>query len=129
MNTNIKVELTDEQRALFNNALCKKGLASRKDVTAWVNEAVERLLTTQEHNNDQGTEVEPLADTPVERTAEGRAEARGDRSVREFVPSRGDEGYLYSGEDPELAAACSSVLDGLDFIQQYTWTALERNRK
>ncbi len=118
MKTIIHLDLTDEQREIFSNALCRKGMVSRKEVNEWVNEAVLRLLTTQEHNNEPEIPSEAI---------ESITEPRPPPAA--FTPSRGDEPYLYRPQDPELAAACSAVLDGLAHIDQHVWATLERNRK
>ena len=130
MKVNLGIELSDEQRALFNNALCKKGRVSRKEVRSWVEEALERLLTTQEINNEPDTpEPDSHADASVEEAAAEQSEYGRGQRIPQFVPSRGDEPYLYQPKDPELAAACSAVLDGLERIEEHAWATLEGNRK
>lgn len=130
MKTIIHLNLTDDQRELFAHALCKKGMVSRKEVTAWVEEAIEQLLTTQENNDDQGSDTQLIPTEAIEAITEPLPpQTVGDRSLREFVPSRGDEPYLYKPENPELAAACSAILDGLQYIETRVWDELERNRR
>lgn len=134
MKVNIGIELDDEQRALFANALCKKGLASRKDVRAFVDEAIERLLTTQEINNDQtgidnGREAEAVeADGHRRDPIAVRPSAEAAEPGAGFVPSRGDEPYMYKGNDEGVTAACRTILDQAELIEQFAWETLERNR-
>lgn len=129
MKTIIHLNLTDDQRELFAHALCKKGMVSRKEVTAWVEDAIARLITTQEINNEH-EESELIPTEAIEAITEPLPpQTVGNRSLREFVPSRGDEPYLYKPENPELAAACSAILDGLQYIETRVWDELERNRR
>lgn len=125
----VHLTLTDDERGIFNAALCKKGMASRKDVHKWVTEAVGHLLETQEINNEQWDETDSLADGTVQVPVPVEPETSRSRSIPGFVPSRGDEPYLYKAQDGGLAKACSQVLDGLEYIKAFTWETLERNRK
>jgi len=111
MKTIIHLELTDEQRALFNNTLCKKGLVSRKEVIAWVEDAVHRLLSAQEINNEHNEEEPTTAKPPA------------------FIPSRGDEAYLTRPADTGLAATCSRILDDVAVVEAFAWETIERNKK
>lgn len=123
MKTIVHIELNDEDRRKIGGSF----MVSRKDVTTLVNEFIEGLKTNDYpgSSNEDGLptneEAEALAKTV--------ATAGRDFSIREFVPSRGDEEYLYTGEDPELTDACRSILDGLQFIERRAWAALEGNRK
>lgn len=123
MKTIVHVVLTDEERLAIGGSF----MVGRKDVTKLVNEFIEGLKTNENtrRSNETGLPTNEEAEAIVATVAT----AERDTSLREFVPSRGDEPYLYCGEDPELTDACRSVLDGLEFIDRYAWTALERNRK
>jgi len=96
-------------------------MVTRADLKEAVYEYVRNLI--------EGKETEQVPNQETEGVAEDQPTAERDRSVPVFVPSRGDEPYLYSPQDPELAAQCSAVLDGLEYIERYAWDALERNRK
>jgi hypothetical protein len=135
MKTNIGIETTDEERLAMGVTLGTGRMVKRSEVTEAIQRYVKSLIAGQPieianyENSGCSNEVEPAANEAVKRTTGVGAEAGGDRSLCEFVPSRGDEDYLYSGEDPELTAACSSVLDGLQLIERHVWATLERNRK
>ena len=123
MKTIVHIELTDEERLAIGGG---RFMVSRKEVTGLVNKFIEDLKNEDTRRSDavelpRNEETEALAKTIA---ATGR-----DCSIREFVPSRGDEPYLYDGEDPELTDACRAVLDGLQFIEGHAWAALEGNRK
>lgn len=123
MKTNIGIELTDEERAvLAQNWFGRKTMVSRKEVTAFVNASIQQAILGSE-------EADPEPMREVEDPAPVRTEVRGDRGVHSFVPSRGDEPYLYRPKDPKLAAALSTVLDATEALDTYIWNELERNRQ
>ena len=152
MKTNVGIETTDEERKRIAASLGYNGLASKKDINAAVQNYIRDLIERNEyiveedyalsreargarHDDDQSEEVESPAESSSVGSDQDDTAAGGDQgisrddTVRKFVPSRGDEPYLYEPEDLELAAVCSNVLDGLEYIERYTWDALERNRK
>jgi hypothetical protein len=123
--TNIGIETTDEEREQIATAVGSPNkLISRNEIKELVNGFVQSLirgevpLQTLGEGVEEGDPDDPGCENP------GR-----DRAIRKFVPSRGDEPYLYRPEDPELAVRCSAILDGLEYIEKYTWGALERNRQ
>ena len=122
MITNLgSIDTTDEERLAIGQALGIGKMVTRKQLK----EAVYAYLAMLA----QGKEIEQSANQETEGVAEEQSPPERDRSVPDFVPSRGDEPYLYSPQDPELAAQCSAVLNGLEYIERYAWDALERNRK
>lgn len=127
MNTNIKISLNDEDRALMLAWTGRKGLISRKQL----NELVLGLIEGIKDGTLRpiGEEARPVAEAAPERTAEARPETVGDRGVREFVPSRGDEDYLTQPKDAGIAAACSRILDDTALIETFAWETIERNSK
>ena len=121
MKTNLGIETTDEERLKIGLVLYgKEKMVTRADLKEAINEYVRSLIA--------GKEARPAASPSAEAPACEEAEAIRNRSICGFVPSRGDESYLYKPKDSELAAVCSSVLDGLQYIEEYTWDALEKNR-
>ncbi|KKK48956.1 hypothetical protein LCGC14_3139910, partial [marine sediment metagenome] len=60
---------------------------------------------------------------------EGRERERlaGSRPGEGFVPSRGDEPYIHRPKDRELAAACTRVLNDLEFIEERVWDAFYKD--
>lgn len=124
----VHLTLTDNERGIFNAALCKKGMASRKDVHKWVTDAVNRLLEMQERNNEPA-EIDPLADETVQAPDPIEPSTGRSRDIPGFMPSRGDEPYLYKAQNADIAAACSRILDDSELIRNFAWETLERNRK
>lgn len=121
MKTNLGLETTDEERLLIGQALGTNRMVTRKELREEIERHVEELK--------RGTTPRRPADEETVPAAAAEPEAGGDRSVRGFVPSRGDEPYLYKPKDPELAAVCSSVLDVLERFEEVVWRALEENRQ
>ena len=97
------------------------GMVTRKQLTEAIETHVKYLIEGR-------SAPEPEPAPQAEEVPVGQPQVQRDQSIRGFVPSRGDEPYLYTPQDPELADRCSNVLDGLEYIEQYVWTALERNR-
>ncbi len=131
MKTNISLSTSDEERESIALSLgLKHKLATRKDIVNAVTEYISAVLIGGTHE-DPGCSDEVRRDTDeaAEATAEEQPTSVRDTSVRGFVPSRGDEPYLYRPQDPELAAACSAVLDGLEHIERHAWATLEGNRE
>jgi len=127
MNTNIKITLTDEEReVLAGRWFDRKALVSRKEVNEFIQTQLQVALNGLAPQVD--TAFNDDATGPPERTDERKPESRRDQRVPDFMPSRGDESYLYTPKDPELATACSVVLNGLENIEKYVWDTLERNR-
>lgn len=122
MKTNLGIETTDQEREAIAGTLnLPNKLATRNDIKEAIYEYVQALI--------RGEEAKPSTDATVEASSEKLPETGGDRSVRGFVPSRGDEPYLTQPKDPELAVACSSMLDIAERIDQMIWETIERNRK
>ena len=129
MITNIRLELSD----LARNDLAKrldrdpvtKRLVTRKEVT----ELVEALINDEARKGWQDEEVQPVQRDDDQRSAVPRARMP-EQSFTEaaFVPSRGDEPYLYKPSDPELAAKLSALLDDSRAFEEYVWKQLEANR-
>lgn len=120
MKTNLGVETSDEQRLNIGKKLGLGRMVSRKELRTEIERYVEEL--------GSGKEVKQEPDQTPTPPATNEPPASRDRSVPRFVPSRGDESYLYKPKNPELAAACSTVLDGLEHIEEYVWEQLEKNR-
>ena len=96
-------------------------MVTRKQLREEIERHVERLKRgeTAERQRDEET-VPAAADEPDTPAVVG---------VRGFVPSRGDESYLYRPKDPELAAACSAALDACERLDEVIWRKLEENRE
>lgn len=120
--SNIRLDIPNGRVVKLAQAVKGKDWMTRKEIREWIEEMVNETI------DGEREEAHPRADTPAEEPACEEAQAIRNRSVRGFVPSRGDEEYLYKPKDPELAAACSTVLDGLEYVERYVWDALERNR-
>jgi len=121
MKTNLGLETTDEERLQIGLALGLKRMVTRKELREEVERHVEELkrgIKAPERERDEETVPAPT-DKSDTRPADG---------VCGFVPSRGDEPYLYKPQDPELAAVCSNVLDVLERFEKAVWRALEENR-
>lgn len=119
----VHLELADADRirlyqAINGNALTR--MVSRKDVTLFVLEKINEAIEGK---------AEPDPGPALVTNGAQQPEESGGGCLPEFVPSRGDESYLYQGEDEELAAQCSRFLDSIEYFQQYTWKQLERNRR
>ncbi len=134
----VHLTISDDDRAKMAQSLGHSGLVTRNQVT----EAVNIFIT--ERINGTGTESPTNADTVhteagPERSERDHSDARNalvraeeravDRRAGKFVPSRGDEPYLYRAQDPRLAAACSAVLDATGRLDEYIWEKLEENRE
>lgn len=122
--SNIRLDIPNGRVEKLAQKVKGSGWMTRKEIRDWieemVNETIDAIDGSEEAGRQPDQETVPVtADEP---------EASRDRSVRGFVSSRGDESYLYKPKDPELAAACSSVLDGLEHIEEYVWGQLEKNR-
>jgi hypothetical protein len=118
------LETTDEERTVLAASLGQSQMVSRKQVTQLVTDYIDRLksgLISDEAEIESEKETAAIVARTVERSE--------DHNIRPFVPSRGDEPYLCKPESRELAAVCSQVLDGLEFIEAFTWETVERNRK
>jgi hypothetical protein len=103
MKTNIGIETTDEERQRIAEALgLKHKLATRHDIKTFVEGCIKSLI--------QGEETFAVTIDAAKGTVEVEPPPERDRSVRPFVPSRGDEPYLYKPKDPELAARCRPPL-------------------
>ena len=123
MKTNLGIETTDQEReAIARTLSLPHKLATRNDIKEAIYEYIQKVLIG-------GEEVEPRTNATAEDPSERLPETGGDRSVRDFVPSRGDEPYLTQPKDPELAAACSSMLDIAERIDQMIWETIEKNRR
>jgi hypothetical protein len=123
MMTVIKLDLSGSQiTRICDKKFGHPGHMTRKQITAWVEEMVHDYI--HEKVNE-----EPVEQAPETVARQPEDKPGGDRGVRDFVPSRGDEPYLCRPKSPELAAACSAILDGLEVIEEFAWESLERNRQ
>lgn len=95
-------------------------MVTRKELREEIERHVENLK--------RGEQVERPADPPVVPSAPVQPEASGDRGIREFVPSRGDEDYMLRTSDPELKAILARLLDLTEELEAYTWDRLEKIR-
>jgi len=125
--TNIGIETTDEERLSIGNTLGLGRMATRKEIRETVNEHVQALI----EGRRSVLEVEHEAE---DRTGEIVGEAarplpEGTERVRNFMPSRGDEAYLFTPRDPELKQLHSNLLDAIEALEEYTWKQLEKNRQ
>lgn len=116
MKTIIHLETSDEERLSIAASLGLTQMVSRKQVTQLVIDHLKDLASGV-------TSDEPSGAGPTEHVVSAA------RAAENFTPSRGDEPYLYRPQDSELAAKCSAVLDGLEYIENYAWNTLERNRQ
>lgn len=122
MKTIIHLEVTDTERlVLAEKWFNRKQMVSRKEVINFVEAQIQLALL--------GETVEPEPARETENVVTHESSRSGDQGIRPFVPSRGDESYLCKPKSGELAAACSQVLDGLEFIETFAWENIERNRK
>lgn len=124
MNTNIKLETTDEERLKIGQTLYGKDkMVSRAGLREAINDYIQSLIEGRGNSEAPRPSSEAPADDD-----RGREERRGTRRLGDFVPSRGDEPYLYKPKDPEFAAVCSSILDACERLEELTWEKLEENR-
>lgn len=122
MKTNLGIDLTDEQRArIARNLGLKHKSATRNDIKEAVNDYVQNTLAA-----DKAIESKPSGE--AQEVVGNQSNISGHPQVPAFVPSRGDESYLYTGKDQEITDACRKILDGVDFIKDFAWETLERNR-
>jgi hypothetical protein len=149
MKTIIHVELSDLDR----NDLAKrinrdpncKDLVTRKEVTDLVHALIQdemrndawSVVDIKENEDGQSTKAEPEPEGKGDGTPRQRGERGGTRSVSDdfdpgivgFTPSRGDEDYLAQPTFPEIAAACTRILDDTALIEGFAWDTVERNRR
>jgi len=135
MKTNIGIVTTDEERERIARSLGHNGLVSRKDLTQAVETFVQDLIERNGYIVEKDLEIsgpdpkaDSQADQALERALEVEPGSDRDRSIREFMPSRGDEPYLYRAKDPELAARLRALLDDAERFEEYVWSKLEENR-
>ena len=122
MKTNLGIETTDEERVrIASNLGLKHKSATRNDIKEAINEYVKNVLL-----GGPTTDSEPVSAT--EPAVAQQATAIGGGPIGDFVPSRGDERYMYKGQDESITKAASGILDRLELIQNFVWEALERNR-
>jgi hypothetical protein len=125
MKTIVHLTLTDEERALVSKSWgLKSKMVSRQEVTDYVHNQIRLAIAGK-----PSPKVDPEPVRAAEAPAPIQPQPRSNRVLCDFVPSRGDEPYLYKPKDPELAASCRAALDGLEAIEEYIWDALERNRQ
>jgi len=147
MKTIIHLELSDLER----NDLAKridrnqdtKRLVTRKEVTELVLALIDdemrddhwNTVDIKEKIRGETTEARPAAKTtdhgdPGQRRERGRDKrVPHDMPTGGFSPSRGDEDYLTQPRDPDIAAACRSIIDATTLINEFAWETIERNRK
>jgi hypothetical protein len=95
-------------------------MVTRKELREEIERHVEQLKT--------GKKPERPADTPAVQVTPAEPESRRDRSLRGFVPSRGDEDYLFKTSDPELKEILARFLDLAEELEAFTWNKLETIR-
>ena len=122
MKTHVHLTITDTERLILAEKwFSRKQMVSRKEVVSFVETQIQLALLSETVEPESARETEDIVTHESPRS--------GDSSIRPFVPSRGDESYLCKPKSGELAAACSQVLDGLEFIETFAWENIERNRK
>ena len=92
-------------------------MISRKQLTEIVTEFV---------NDKIRLDSEP--DEQIETATTEESTNRGGERPSEFVPSRGDESYLFKTHDPKLKDILSHMLDVSEEYDTYIWEELERAR-
>lgn len=95
---------------------------TRKEIREWIEEHINDII-------DGGEEALKQPSPATERVAVDEPSPERDRSVCQFVPSRGDEDYLFKTSDPELKAILTRLLDASDELEAYTWQQLEKIRE
>jgi len=126
MKTIIHLELSDVERNDLARRIDRdpvtKRLVTRKEITDLVLTLIQDEITTgwESTTDDRGPQLETKA-TPYKEDAKTQAIP--------FVPSRGDEDYLFKSKDPEWTRLCSAVLDATQELDGYVWQTMERNRK
>lgn len=120
--SNIRLDIPNSRISKLAQRVNGDSWMTRKQVRDWVEEMVNEFI-------DGSEEAEPGTDEAADEVAEDIPKADGDRSVRGFVPSRGDEDYLTQPKIPGISAACSRILDDTAIIEKLTWEAIEANRK
>lgn len=142
MKTIIHIETTDEERRLLQTYLERnsktKKLISRNDLKDLVTQHVSDLIHRAD-NKEFDEEPNASSNLPNETQA---SETDRDEQPSEhekipvnrnpgagFVPSRGDEPYLYKPKDPHLKDRLSALLDDLKQMEDYVWNKLEENRE
>lgn len=128
MKTIIHLELSDEDRSdlakRMHRAPYTKLLATRKEITEFVHEFIqESIRDGREQPDESAEEAEAKNDSAIADRIKDRA-----NRVCGFVPSRGDESYLYAGRSVSIKEACSAVLDATERLDSLIWQELERNR-
>ena len=136
MKTIIHLELSDEDRRdlarrIDRNPVTKR-LVTRKEVTELVLTLVDDEVTKgwESTTDDRGDDILNREDeTQPERRLRTIAEVEDDEPKPfKFIPSRGDEPYLFKSKDPEMTKLCSAILDATNALDEYVWRALEENR-
>lgn len=113
MKTIVHFETTDEQRKRLAEAWGVKGVVSRNDIKA----RAQAWLESEMAGNSAPAEVElPAPEPPKPAKRDG------------FVPSRGDEPYIFKARDERLRQLHSNLLDAIEALEDYTWEQMERNR-
>lgn len=127
----IRLEITDDERSKMAQSLGHSGLVTRKQVTEAVCVHVCELMTgdVNEIKRKETDERRETDDVPDNRRDGSPSDEDRESQTPVFVPSRGDEPYIYSPKDTELAAKCSSVLDATERLDRYIWEKLEENRE
>lgn len=95
-------------------------MVTRKELREEIERYVEYLK--------QGKQTERPTATPVVPSTPAESETRGDRGIHEFVPSRGDEDYMFRTSDQELKTILVRLLDLSEELEAYTWDRLEKIR-
>jgi hypothetical protein len=127
MKTIIHLELSDEERndlaKRIHGAPFTKLLATRKEITEHVLNFINQEL------KDAGDMI-PGEDTLTvsKESMKELTQAIENSPTSGFVPSRGDEPYLYKGKVEALTKACGDALDAAEAIEKVVWNLLEKNR-
>lgn len=118
----VHINIDDDERNKIATALDgheSKRMVSRAEIKEVCANAVGTLLNPEGSEDDnERSEIENIEPSSFDW-----------RKEPGFTPSRGDESYLYKPKNSELAAACSAILDGLEFVESFAWEQLERNRE
>ena len=146
MKTNVSIETSDEQRAQIARMLeSQNKLASRNDIKEAVLKYIGELSIGNQVSMQfdsrrpkkaklkDGSEAGPTDKYAFPSTA---LSVTGGQAVdpvkvyneRDFVPSRGDEPYLFRAQDEKLHKLHQDLLNAIDALNKYTWEKMEKNR-
>ena len=94
-----------------------KKMASRADVNNWVKESLERFLTVGSPSTEN-VEPEPVMIDLLDPTTHEAA----------FVPTRGDEKYMFKARNESIREIHSRMLDCIEDYESAVRDDMEKNR-